>query len=196
MTHIMLAHAPESQARAAIVARKLGARGYKVSQAVNGYFTPGPLGRRRLAADIDKADCVVVLWSREAAEEPGLHAAALRARAQGKLAFARLDTAAAPAGLRVKAADLSNWVGGEASRSWRDLSGAVRRLSSPPAPATRGAASRPAPARSTPAAEPAAAPKVQENKGGGIRLFLGVALVTLMIGAGAAYYFGAFGHAP
>jgi TIR domain len=190
MTDIMLAHAPDGDARAALIARKLGARGYKVRHAANGYFAPGPLGRRRLKADIDNAACVVVLWSREAAEAPALHAAAQQARAQGKLAFARLDAAAAPPGLRVaKAADLSNWMGRETGRAWRELDGAVRRLAKAPAPAKRPAA-RPA-ASAVRSATPAAAPEpaAAKKRGGAAGLIILLLAALAAAGGGAAYYY-------
>ncbi|HVZ99955.1 MAG TPA: TIR domain-containing protein [Caulobacterales bacterium] len=180
MSHVLLAHAPGEEERAALVAEKLDALGYKVRQDADIARPLSPFERRKLAAEIDAAACVLVLWSREAAETPSLRAAAARALAQRKLAVARLDFSAPPVR---GAANLVNWLGNEQSRAWRQVLGAVGAAAKPRATA-QGAAPRPAAAANAPAPAPARA----EKKGGGAGLAL-MLLVLIAAGGAAAAHF-------
>jgi len=180
VTHVLVTHAPEEGARAQIVAEKLGALGYQVSQSADIYRPLSPFERRKLAAEIDKAGCVLVLWSREAAEAPALRALAERAKASGKLALARLDQSTLPMGL--KGANLANWLGRGQSQGWRQL------LSSIPAvaPARSGANRKPAPASQAPAAKSSAPAAAPAKKGGGAGVAIGLIVLLALAGAGAA----------
>lgn len=141
MTDVILTHAPEAAARAEKIARKLAALGYKVRADLDADAALSPHGRRRLAADIDKAAVVLVLWSKDAANAPALIEAASRAKAKGKLALARLDTAAPALG---RAVDLSNWTGRD-TRPWLSLVASLRAKAAPATPSGRKTASAPAP---------------------------------------------------
>jgi len=171
MAEIIVTHAPEAAARAKQVAQKLGALGFTVR---NGFDVAGasPFVRRQRAAAIEKADRVLVLWSKDA--PPALFETASRARAKGKLAFARLDAAAAPAGLRPGAiVDLSAWSGRE-TRAWKSLIATL-------GPAPR----RAAPARVT--AQSTAAPAATDatpRKSGGAGAWIAALLVLGALGAG------------
>ncbi len=215
MTQVIVTHAPAEQARAAKVAEKLSALGFKVRQDADIFRALSPFERRKLAADIDNAACVLVLWSREAADAPALHAAAARAKAAGKLAYARLDVAALPARVGgVNAPNLVNWQGRDQDRGWRQLVAAVgakaQRAAAPvlravsaPAAAVRApaaavsspvrAASAPARAVSAPVrpvSAPARAPEPEapaKKKGGGGLLV--AAVLVLLAAAAAGYYF-------
>ncbi len=61
--------------------------GFQVRQDDDIFRALSPFERRKLAADIDKAACVLVLWSREAADAPALPR---RRRARQSLRQARL----------------------------------------------------------------------------------------------------------
>lgn len=188
MTHVLLTHAPEEEARAALVAEKLGSLGYEVLQDADIFRPLSPFERRRMKSEIDKAGCVLVLWSREAAEAPALVAAAQQAKALGKLAVARMDSAAVPAGLTLRgAANLSQWIGRDGARPWRQLVSLVGAAAK-----SKSASAKPAPA---PAAKSAAAPAKaaavadapEPKKGGG---GLAIALIVLLLAAaGAGAYF-------
>lgn len=184
MTQVLLTHAPEDEAQAAMVAAKLGKLGFKVQQDDNIFRALSPFERRKLAADIDKAACVLVLWSREAAEAPALHAAAARAKASGKLAYARLDVAALPARVGgTNAPNLVNWQGRDEDRGWRQLVANVGAKAKPSSVPVRRAVSAPAPQ----AAEDAVRAPTSKKKGGGGAL-LG-AILALLAAAAISYYF-------
>lgn len=181
MTQVLVTHAPEDEARAAMVADKLGKLGFKVRQDAGVNRALSPFERRKLAADIDNAACVLVLWSREAADAPALHAAAARAKASGKLAYARLDVAALPARVGgVGAPNLVNWQGRDQDRGWRQLVAAVGAKAKPGAAPVRRASG--APSRSA-----AATPERTKQKGGGGMLF--GAILALLAAIGVGYYF-------
>lgn len=172
MGTILVAHAPAAEVRAARVREKLVGLGYTIQEATP---APGAYALRQLNGAIDKAQCVLVLWSKDAPAAPGLLAATARAQAAGKLALARLDTAAAPVRIRASAADLSAWMGRE-TRAWKSL---LTRL-----PALGKTQIKPKPAR----AAPSIAPPPAEKKGGG-GIWIGLLLAALIAGGAAAAYF-------
>lgn len=173
MAEIIVTHAPGAAARAKQVAEKLGALGFKVRGEID-LANASPFVRRQRAAAIDKADRVLVLWSKDA--PPALLETASRARAKGKLAFARLDAASAPAGLRPGAVvDLSAWSGRD-TRAWKSLIAAL-------GPAPRAAAAKRTPVR---AAAPAAA--TSDRKGGGAGAWITALLVLGALGAGGYFF--------
>lgn len=175
MAEIIVTHAPEAAARAKQVAEKLGALGFTVR---NGMDVAGasPFVRRKRAAAIDKADRVLVLWSKDA--PPALLEAASRARAKGKLAFARLDAASAPAGLRPGAVvDLSAWSGRE-TRAWKSLIATL-------GPVPRSGGAKRAPARAAAAATSSAS---ESRKGGGVGAWIAALLVLGALGAGGYFF--------
>ena len=145
MSHVLLAHAPNAEARAAFVAEHLGALGFEVRQE-SGPPALSPRARAALKAKIEAASCVLVLWSRDAMDDAALIAATQQARAAGKLALARLDTTPAPRG--APGADLSQWKGRRDARSWRGLLAALAPLAQPKAnaPSPPAAPHRPGPA--------------------------------------------------
>lgn len=177
MGHILLAHAPGAAARAAMVSKKLQALGYAVRPAP--LAAPSPLGRRETASAVAGASRVVLLWSADAARDPALLAAAARAQAAGKLAVARLDAAAPPAGLRAAPVDLSRWTGRADWRPWRAFVAALGPTSTAPR----------APAAATMGAAPAqtAAPDAPPPKRGGGGLVIGLLLALLAAGGAAAF---------
>ncbi|MES1200598.1 MAG: hypothetical protein ABUS57_04025 [Pseudomonadota bacterium] len=178
MTHVLVTHAPEEGARAQIVAEKLGALGYQVSQSANIYRPLSPFERRKLAAEIDKAACVLVLWSREAAEAPAVRALAERAKANGKLALARMDQSAPPMGFT--GANLANWAGRDQTRAWRQLLTTIRA-----AAPVRASGRKSAPAAAAKSAS-TSAPPASEKKSGGAGLAIGLVVLLALGGAGAA----------
>ncbi|MEJ0059433.1 MAG: hypothetical protein WDM79_07640 [Terricaulis sp.] len=195
MTHLLVAHAPEEEARAALLAAKLGALGYEVRQEADIYRALSPFERRRLQADIDKAACVVVLWSRDGADGPALRAAVDRAKASGKLALARMDSSPPPVG-HSAVADLTHWIGRDQTRAWRALVAAIgsaakapiKRLSSAAAPAAQRAPQPRAAAPQRAASAPSVAAETPEKrKSGGLGIVLTV-LTLLAAAGGAAYY--------
>lgn len=178
MSEIILTHAPDAAQRAARVAKKLEALGFTVRSEFDIAGALSPHARRRRAAEIDKAACLLVLWSKHAAGAPALLDAAARAQAAGKLKLARLDTAAPPAALRRAAAiDLSGWSGRD-TRAWRAI---VAGLGAAPAatPARRSTA---------PAASAAAVAPAQKKSGAGAAIAI-VLLLLAALGAGAFYLF-------
>lgn len=92
---VILAHAPSADATARTIAAELATLGYQVDQDV---AAPGVASRKARALRMAAAHRYVVLWSREAAKDPALRAAAKHARRTGKLAGVRLDSAAPPVG--------------------------------------------------------------------------------------------------
>ncbi len=175
LSEIIVTHGPDSAARGARVAKKLGALGFKVRNELDIDGALSPHARRRRAAEIDKAAYLLVLWSKDAAAAPALLDAAARAQAVGKLKLARLDAAVPPAALRrAAAADLSGWSGRD-TRAWRAL---VAGLGAKPAAA--------APRRATASAATSAAPAPAAKKGGAFGWVL-LLLVIAAIGAGGFY---------
>ncbi|MGE3251181.1 MAG: hypothetical protein AB7J28_06350 [Hyphomonadaceae bacterium] len=176
MGTILVAHAPAAEARAARVREKLAGLGYTIKEALP---APGAFAQRQLNGAIDKAQCVLVLWSKEAPAAPGMIAAAARAQAAGKLALARLDKAAPPVRIRTAAADLSAWMGRE-TRAWKSL---LARL---PALGKSTANAKPAPTRSI---APSLAASAPAKKKSGAGIWIGLLLATLAAGGAAAAYF-------
>lgn len=175
VSEIIVTHAADASARAARVAKKLDALGFKIRNEFDIDGALSPHARRRRAEEIAKAERLLVLWSKDAASSPALLDAAARARAAGKLTLVRLDAAAPPASLRrAEAADLSNWLGRDTPR-WRALVAALGRTGAKAATPHRAAA---APAGAMPA--PA------EKKGGGLGWVL-LLLVIAAAGAGGFY---------
>ncbi len=175
MPEIIITHAPEAAARAERVARKLEGLGFTIFEDFDASGASSPFARRKRAAAIDAAAGVVVLWSKDAAAAPALFEAASRAKARGKLALARLDSAAPPASLK-GAIDLSSWMGRDTPR-WRALVAALGPAT--PAVSRRGAA---APARAV-----SAAPAEKKKGGGGLIAAFVTLLVLGAIGAGGYY---------
>ena len=110
MTHILLAHAPETAARARLVAAKLGALGLEVRQRPR---ARGPIAHRRLVSAVDDAACVVLVGP---SADPVLRATARRARIAGKPA---------------------HWTGRDDTRTWRRLAASVQTLAVAPTPAKK-----------------------------------------------------------
>jgi hypothetical protein len=186
MSQIIVTHAPSDEARAEQVAQRLTKLGYSVSQS-DGAPALSPRGRRQLETEISKAACVLVLWSRDAADEPALVTFAAHAKAKGKLALARLDQTPAPARIGSAVANLANWLGRKEARGWRALTSYLASKVRPAA-AARKAASTPTPQRASAAPAPRASATPEKKKGGigGLIMFL---LLLLAGGAGAYYYF-------
>ncbi|MEZ5959797.1 MAG: hypothetical protein R3C30_05145 [Hyphomonadaceae bacterium] len=82
-SRVVLVHSANAGAQARSVANHLAALGYDVSTHTK-------------RAALQRADKVVVLWSREARGTPSLRAVARLAQAGGKLVCVRLDTAPPP----------------------------------------------------------------------------------------------------
>ena len=184
MPHILIAHAPEEEGRAALVAEKLSDLGFEVRQDDDVYRALSPFERRKLTASVSAAACVVVLWSREGIEAPALQAAAQAAKAQGKLALARLDASAPPT--RMSGPDIANliqWQGMDEARGWKDLLGAVTAKAKPGS--TKKTSVVPATRRQAAAAPAAATPK--EKKEGGVLGYIFVLTLVLAAGGGAVY---------
>ena len=188
MAEVIVTHAADGAQRARLVAEKLSGLGYVVRQDLEADGALGPHGRRKLAAAIDKAGCVIVLWSKEAAAAPALIETANRAKAKGKLAFARIDAAAAPIGLRPSAVvDLSGWMGRE-TRPWKALTAAVSAVAKPAVQTARRGAAAAKPAKAAKSA-PKAQPQAGKHKGGGALAWFAALLVVCALGAGGYYFF-------
>jgi hypothetical protein len=183
LTHLLVAHAPEEEERATLLAAKLGALGYEVRQEADIYRALSPFERRRLQADIDEAACVVVLWSRDGADGPALRAAIDRAKASGKLALARMDSAPPPVG-HSAVADLTHWIGSDQTRAWRALVAAIGTAAKAPVK-RRAPTPAPSPQRASAPPVSAAAPEKRKSGAGGAILTL---LLLLAAAGGAAYY--------
>jgi hypothetical protein len=181
LSQVIITHAAEDEARAAQVARRLGGLGYSVRQEAGGLEASSPMSRRRLDTDIASAACVRLLWSRDAAFDPGLLAVATRARAAGKLTLARLDQSPAPARVGSAAANLSNWQGRLEARGWRALAAAVAAKAKPSASGARRTAT-PSPTL----ARTASAPAPGKKSGGGVWI---LALIAALLAAGGVGYF-------
>lgn len=187
MSQILIAHSPEEEERAALVAEKLGALGYEVSQDNDFDRALSPLERRKLAQSVSEAACVVLLWSREAAEAPAIAAAAQQAKALGKLACARLDASAPPNRVGVKSvANLANWYGMDEAKGWRDLVDAVKATAKPAAAAPAKKAPAPAARPASAASSGAAAAPAKKGGAGGL---IAALVVLALIGGGAYAYF-------
>jgi hypothetical protein len=181
LSQVIISHAAEDEARAAQVARRLGGLGYSVRQEAGGLEASSPMSRRRLDTDIASAACVLLLWSRDAAYDPGLLAVAARARSAGKLTLARLDQSPAPARVGSAAANLVNWQGRLDARGWRAL---AKDIGAKARPSAGGAKRAPAPSSASAAPSSAAAPEKQS--GGGVWI---LALVAALLAAGGVGYF-------
>ncbi|MEZ6022480.1 MAG: hypothetical protein R3C16_03470 [Hyphomonadaceae bacterium] len=86
----MLAYSSDAEREARRISADLEALGFTVG--------PAPPGPGRQAAGIERADRVLMLWSRAARGTPALRAAARRAKAKGKLVCVSLDAAPPPTG--------------------------------------------------------------------------------------------------
>jgi hypothetical protein len=159
---VLLAPSPVTQKHAERLSAQLAAAGFKVGHSD---------AQRVRGVDVDAADKVVLLWSKDAARGPALRAAARRARADGKLICARLDSARPPkeAGRAIAAPR-----GRNAARTWARLIGATR-------PAAM------APSRATTLVAPTHDSKTKKSRGGG--WLVGAALAGMAAAAGLATYF-------
>jgi hypothetical protein len=175
VTHILVTHAPGESARASLVVEKLGKLGFEVRQEA-GVPALSPRARAALKARVDQASCVLVLWSREAADAPALFATAKRAQAAGKLAFARLDSAPTPMSFRTEgAANLAHWMGRAETRPWRRLVAAV---------GAKTASKTPQKARVAVATKP---PQAAAKRGPGVGVLLGGFIALFGVLALGAY---------
>jgi hypothetical protein len=166
MADIILAHAPDAKTRAAALAAALQRAGYEVA-----LQSPGD---GRAGADLSEVKRYVLLWSTAATRLPALRIAARAAKAQGKLALARLDRAAPPPGLP-PAINLSGWRGKD-TRAWRAFLAAL------PAAGTSAAVKK----RSAAPATAVAAPEVAAPKKGGGAALAWAAGALIVIAAAAA----------
>jgi hypothetical protein len=169
MAEILLAHAPGAAKGAEQVAAALAALGYRLMESPGEKLAPRPL--KSLNAAVAKAACVIVLWSKGAADAPALRVIARQAKASGKLAFARLDAAALPPGLGA-GVDLSAWNGRPDARAWRRLLAQLPKTSRP--------ASKPASARKSKASAKTS------RKGSRALALIPIVLLTLIAAAAAA----------
>lgn len=127
---IILAHAADTAALAAIIDRRFSALGYQVDRLRIDQADPA---RPRLRETIDEAKRVIVLWSRAAAGG-ALEAALRQAEDAGKLAVVRLASSPTPPRLRARVSKLPRPSAGD--EAWRALAdSSARRPHAPPADA-------------------------------------------------------------
>lgn len=85
---------------------------------------------------LDSADCVVVLWSKEAVSSQWVRSEANRARETGRLVQARLDGARLPMPFdQIQCADLRSWSGKKRTSAWQAIEESVGALAAGERPA-------------------------------------------------------------
>lgn len=110
MSDIFLSYANEDLARAKAMADALAAQGWTVVWDRD--IPPGKTWRQFIGAALDKARCVLVLWSRFSIESDWVHQEAEEGKDRGVLVPAFIDTVKAPLGFRtIQGAHLQEWRG-------------------------------------------------------------------------------------
>jgi tetratricopeptide (TPR) repeat protein len=97
-----------------------------------------------IAAELEEAGSVLVLWSKASAESQWVRSEANRARELGKLVQARLDKARLPMPFdQIQCGDLTNWRAGGADPGWKQVSRSIESLVGGEAPLLRRPESAP-----------------------------------------------------
>ncbi len=120
MSDIFLSYASEDRARAELVAKALAAQGWSVWW--DRMIPAGKTFPQVINEEIDKASCVVALWSRTSVEKEWVLEEASAGKKRGILVPVIIDPVELPWGFRlVQAADLAGWKGDTTTPSFRRL---------------------------------------------------------------------------
>ena len=139
-----------------------------------------------IEAEIAAAKAVLVLWTARSVASEWVRTEADYAREHGKMIPVKLEACSAPlAYRRVQTADLSNWDGNPSDRNWQKVLEWVRGLVS-------GAGAQPGGIGPSVSAGGGGAYS-EPRRPGGAGLWLGLALVLLVGGAGALWATGVIG---
>lgn len=139
MADVFLSYARPSEDQAMRVAAMLGEQGFSV------WFDQRLPAHRPyadvIAAELDAAAAVLVLWTDAAARSQWVRSEANRARETGRLVQARLDDTRLPMPFdQLQCADLRRWSGSTAADGWRNVTTSIAALAGtavalpPPAP--------------------------------------------------------------
>ena len=126
MADVFLSYARSSAAETKRVAAVLREQGFSVwlDEELPAHRTYADV----IAAELDSAASVLVLWSDEAARSQWVRSEANRAREKGTLVQLRLDGARLPMPFdQIQCADLRHW-SGEETPAWRSVIGAIESL--------------------------------------------------------------------
>lgn len=127
MADVFLSYARSDSAKADRIARALGTQGWSV------WFDRELPAHRAyadvIAAELEAAPAVLVLWSKASAESEWVRSEANRARELHKLVQARVGEVRLPMPFdQIQCADLSNLRGGNAPAGWRQVSKSIEAL--------------------------------------------------------------------
>lgn len=186
MSDIFISYAREDEARIQPLVAAFEAEGWSVFW--DRRIPAGSSWRSYIGAALQEARCVVVVWSAHSVESQWVAEEADDGKARQALVPVSLDAVLPPRGFReIQAADLKDWVPGQASEPLANLLKDLRRrlgAASPAPPVAPVAASAPVPA--PPAQAPVPPTPAPAAAGRGWRKGL-VAVAALAVVAVAAY---------
>ena len=108
MAHLFLSYAREDRECAELLARALASRGWSVWW--DRQIQVGRSFSKVIEAELDKARCVIVLWSRHAVESEWVQNEAAEAERRNVLVPVRIEDVRQPLGFRhLQTADLFDW---------------------------------------------------------------------------------------
>ena len=140
MANVFLSYAREDSAKAAIIAKALSGRDWTVWW--DRTIPPGKTFDDVIEDALDRAACVVVLWSRTSVLSHWVRAEAAEGARRGILVPALLEAAKIPLEFRrVQAADLTSWHGDPADPEFERFVQSITALIQPAAVAPAGIAS-------------------------------------------------------
>jgi hypothetical protein len=129
VSHVFISYKREDRERVVAIADGLRRRGLEVWMDVE---TPaGESWRQSIAGKLDRAACVLVVWSTASVSPAGefVHDEASRARERGILLPVRLDPVAPPLGFgELQVLDLAGWRGSTRDRRFQDLVAAAKAM--------------------------------------------------------------------
>src|SRR6516225_9116661 len=120
MSHIFISYAREDQPWAEMLAQTLEGRGW--STFWDRTIPIGKTWRETIGSELDRARCVIVLWSKTSIESGWVQEEADDAKRRGVLVPILINNVQPPIGFRsIQAAHLENWDGTEPTQAFRRL---------------------------------------------------------------------------
>jgi formylglycine-generating enzyme required for sulfatase activity len=141
MSHIFISYARQDRPRAEAIAKALEDHGWSVWWDWN--IPAGKTFRQVIQEELDKARCVIVLWSATSVTRKWVIEEASEGEERGILVPVRIETVRPPLGFRqIQAADLTAWAGDTAAPAFRRLCSDIHPLIGSPATAPTNPAPR------------------------------------------------------
>ena len=142
MNHIFISYARVDRPRAEALAKALEAHGWSVWW--DWKIPAGKTFRQVIQEQLDRASCVIVLWSAKSVTRTWVIEEAAEGAQRGILVPALIENVRPPLGFReIQAADLISWEGDADAPVFRGLCADIAALIGAPAPVPRAAKPRP-----------------------------------------------------